>query len=56
MKIFKKNRFKVFKYETGTGWFVWDTKLKRTYRAFLDEADARLCRNILNNNKTLNPT
>lgn len=51
--MLSKKRFQVIKYETGQGWFVWDKKLKRTYRSFLDQNDARECTKILNNNKLL---
>lgn len=54
MKLLKKNRFEVHKYQTGNGWLVWDSRLKRTYRAFQIHVDAILCCKILNNNKTLN--
>lgn len=47
MKWLKK-RFKVYKYETGTGWLVFDTLLKRTYRSFLNEDDAKKTAIILN--------
>lgn len=52
-KMWSKKRFQIHKYENGQGWLVWDTKMKRTYRSFLNQDDARECAKILNNNKLL---